>query len=201
VLNNLGLYLRAAGKLDEARAVLRKAIAIEPGYNRYSNLGGIERDLGNRAEAIGLFEKAIALNSGDYRGWEYLADLYQRDHAEPKKVRETYEKAIGLGEERLKTEPRNTPLLADLGVMYASIGNFGKALPLVRQAAALDADNGEIMFAAGVVYELMKQRPEALEWIGSALRHGYPPASVERTPELASLRSDKKYLAMVAALR
>jgi hypothetical protein len=57
------------------------------------------------------------------------------------------------------------------------------------------------MFATGLVYELMKQRSDALEWIGSALHHGYPLASMERTPELSSLRSDKKYLAMVAALR
>ncbi len=201
VLNNLGLYLRDAGRLQEARDALRKATEIEPGYNRYSNLGGVERDLGNHAAAAAAFQEAIALNPGDYRAWQYLADLYQRDHEDQAQVRKTYQKSIQLGEELLKTEPKNTSLLADIGVMYAAIGDFAKSLPMVRQAAALDPENGQILFSAGVAYELMKKRPEALEWIGAALRHGFPKKSVESAQELASLRTDSRYLAIVASLR
>jgi serine/threonine-protein kinase len=201
ILNNLGLYLWAVGRLEEARAELEKAIAIEPNYTRYSNLGGVERDLGDNAAAVGLFEKAIALNPGDYRAWSYLADIYQRQRVDPVKVRETYLKSISLGEALLTTEPRNTSLLADLGVMSAAVGDNAKSVRLVRQAAALDPDKGEILFMAGVAYELMKQRGEALKWIASALRHGYPLKSVERSPDLADLRTDRKYLAIVAALR
>lgn len=201
ILNNLGLYLRAAGRLEEARAALRRATDIEPDYIRYSNLGGVERDLGDHAAAEEAFQKAIALNPADYRAWEYLADLYERDHADPARVAETYRKSIALGQELLKTEPRNTSLLADIGVMYASVGDSARGLPLVRQAAALDPDNGEILFNAGVACELMKRRADAIGWIGAALRHGYPLKSVEQAPELSELRRDKKYLALVASLR
>jgi tetratricopeptide (TPR) repeat protein len=72
---------------------------------------------------------------------------------------------------------------------------------LVRQAAALEPDNGEILFQAGLAYELLNRRAEALEWIGKALRHGHPRKFVESEPALTALRADKNYLAMVASLR
>ena len=201
ILNNLGLYLWSADRLQEARAAMQKAVTLEPGYSHYTNLGMVEIDLGNNADAIGLFRKAIELNPRDYRAWSYLADVYQRQHEDAALVRKTYQESITRGEELLKTEPNNAFLLADLGVMNATIGDNAKADPLVRQAAALDPDNGDTLFLAGVAYEIMKRRPEALEFIGSALRHGYQLKLVERSPSLASLRTDKKYLAIVASLR
>jgi serine/threonine protein kinase len=201
ILNNLGLYFWSADRLDEARVNLEKAIAIEPDYTRYSNLGGVERDLGDNAAAVALFQKAIELNPNDYRAWNYLADIYQRQRADPAKVRETYLKSISRGDALLKTEPKNTSLLADLGVMSAAVGDMGESVRLIRQAAALDPDSAEILFMTGVAYELMNQRAEALKWIASALRHGYPLKSVEKSPDLALLRTDKRYLAIVAAVR
>jgi serine/threonine protein kinase/Tfp pilus assembly protein PilF len=199
--NNLGLDLYSAGRLEEARTNLQKAIALEPAYNRYSNLGMVERELGDYAAASEKFQKAIALNPGDYRGWGLLADIYRRGHADPAKTRETYEKSIALAEELLKTKPKEAFLLSDIGGMYASIGNSEKSVPMVRQAAALEPENGELLFKAGVAYELVHRRGEAIQWIGSALRHGYSRKFVERAPELAALRSDKNYLALTAPLR
>jgi hypothetical protein len=86
-------------------------------------------------------------------------------------------------------------------MMYAATGDFAKSVPLARQAAALDPGNGEVLFMTGVVYESMHRRAEAIQWIGAALHHGYSIKSVEHDPDLASLRSDKNYLAMTASLR
>lgn len=199
--NNLGLDLWNVNRLGDARTNLMKAIELEPAYNRYSNLGLVERELGDYAAAAGNFQKAIDLNPRDYRGWGLLADIYKRQGGNPAKCRETYEKSTALGEELLKTKPKEAFLLADLGTLYAEIGNSDRSIPLVRQAAALEPDNGEILFQAGLAYELLNRRAEALEWIGKALRHGHPRKFVESEPALTALRADKNYLAMVASLR
>ncbi|HKA02633.1 MAG TPA: protein kinase [Candidatus Solibacter sp.] len=201
VYNNFGIDLRNAGKLVEARKNLQEAIKLAPDFDRYTSLGMIDRELGDNARAADMFQRAVDLKPNDYRAWGSLAEIYKRQGFEASKWRPAYEKSIALGEELRKTKPTDPVLLADLGVMYAAIGNSDRALPLVRQAAAREPENARILFSAGLAYELSHRRVDALRWIGLALNKGLPRKAVEVVPDLTDLRSDRNYLAMLETLR
>ena len=104
--NNLGLCLRAQGRLNEAVAEYRKALELHPAYApAWSNLGLDLHKLGALDEALAAFNRALALDAdlhqarfsraqlllilGDYGpGWvDYEARLlcpeYVADHSLP----------------------------------------------------------------------------------------------------------------------
>jgi serine/threonine-protein kinase len=73
------------------------------------------------------------------------------------------------------------------------VGERSKALSLVQQALALAPDNIEIMVRAGLVYEQSGERDAALEWIGKALKHGFPMAQIKSLPDLQQLLADPRF--------
>jgi serine/threonine protein kinase len=198
--NNYGLDLLSAGKLEEARTNLQEAVRIDPSFTRYTSLGQVEFSLQNYSAAIADFQKALEINPRDYRTWQNLASTYRRQ-GDTAKLREAYQNAIAHGEELLKTRPNSATLLSDIGMMYASIGNAEKGIRMVRQAVALEPENGRLLYKAGLAYERLNRRDEAIQWIEQALHHGYSRKLLDDDPDTAALRADKKYLAMVTSLR
>lgn len=58
---NLARALRAEGRLDEAAASLRRAIALQPSDDAFFSLGNVLRQAGDTAEAIARYRDALAL--------------------------------------------------------------------------------------------------------------------------------------------
>ena len=73
-----------------------------------------------------------------------------------------------------------------------------KSLPLLRQAAALEPDNPQVLFRAGEGYEFLHHREEALHWIGMALGKKYSLETLKRNPEMAALIADRRFAAIAA---
>ena len=84
--------------------------------------------------------QSIEMRPSQYRAWGILASVYQNQHADEAKVRETYLKAIALAADLRKETPRDSYLLADVGSYYAAVGMEKESLPLLAQAAALAPD-------------------------------------------------------------
>ena len=111
----------------------------------------------------------------------------------PRKVRDTYLKAIALAADLLKQTPRDEYLLADVGGYYAALGKEKESLPLLAQAAALAPDTPEVLYEVAVGYEMLHHRDEALRWLANARAGGYPSEAIARNPQLAALRADPRY--------
>jgi eukaryotic-like serine/threonine-protein kinase len=192
-LVDLGTASIELESFDEARANLEKAAQIGPNYSTYTDLGILLSMQGKFAEAVELYKKALALHPNDYIAWGNLASGYLWSPGGHDHAMEAYAKAIELAEVSRKETPDDPLLLAVLGGYYAAVGKADLSLPLLRKAVALDPDNPDVLFPAGEAYEIMHQRADAIRLIARSLALGYHASELQRSPELAALRSDPRF--------
>jgi protein O-GlcNAc transferase len=96
-LNNLGNALRAAGRMSEALAAYRRAVAlVRPPKARFLlNLGSAQLDMGQWTEAAGNLRCAAALEPGDAVAWCWVGHL-ERALENPEAALEAFGRAIAL---------------------------------------------------------------------------------------------------------
>ena len=85
--------------------------------------------------------------------------------------------------------------LVELADYYASVGDKSRSSVLLRQSLALSNDSLQLAYQAGETYQILGQREKAVQLIAKALAQGYDATAFQRSPELASLRSDPAFAA------
>jgi hypothetical protein len=73
-----------------------------------------------------------------------------------------------------------------------------KAWSTFVKALALSPDDPNVIYRAGETYEILGQRAKAIPLIARSLAQGYHATDVERSPELAALRSDPAFQSAVS---
>ena len=194
---DLGVVNMQLGNLGEADANFRESAKLEAYVDTYSALANVLELEGKFDDAATLSQKAIELDPRNFRAWGNLGSAYlwggRREQA-----MQTYHKAIELAQEGLKKSPNDPDLLSQLADYYASSGQGEKSLVYLRKALALSPDDPNINYSAGETYEILGQRAKAIPLIARSLAQGYHATDVERSPELAGLRSDPAFQAAVS---
>jgi len=196
--NNLGGIYSFLERYDEARMQFERSLEIQPNYGAYSNLGTMAFNEGRFAEAAQRYEHALALDSLDYQVWGNLADAYYWTPATGDSARKTYHRAVQRAEEKLKINPRDAELLADMAGYCTRLGQRNRALSFIKRALHLAPDNVVVMAYAGLIYEETGRRELALEWLDKALQKGYALSEIEHEPGLRKLRGDDRFQQIVA---
>ena len=151
---------------------------------------------GKFSEALAVYQEALNLDDKNYERWGNLGSGYFWTH-ESCKAKESYRKAIQLAEARLKVNPRDPELIADLSGYYGMLGDRVKAEELIQRALIVDPEYAYAMYRAALNYEYWGERERALHWIGKAIEHGYPIAAFQRSPQLKALRADSRYISLI----
>ena len=95
---NLGTALTVAGRLDEASAEYRQALAIRPDYARaHNNLGHILLQRGDTRDALEHLREAIRIEPGNVEAHYNLAAAYA--------AAGEFERAVGVLQDGLKLSP------------------------------------------------------------------------------------------------
>ncbi len=127
-----GFALHRLGRLDDALKDYYSALAITEDKNRkknfkmrewtlYDNAGTINRALGNKSEAIRLFEKAKNLDDSFYSGaYSNLIDIYSGE--------KNYDKALEICDEMTKRRPLDPVSFMSRAEINVSLGNFAAAI-------------------------------------------------------------------------
>ncbi|HYP08239.1 MAG TPA: protein kinase, partial [Bryobacteraceae bacterium] len=131
VISNLAVVLLRQNKPREAREMLERSLAVTPTYQAYVNLGNIYFEEGEFLRAAGAYDKALQMNSRDYRIWGTRAQALRLGGAPKDQVIDGYRRAIALGEEALRVNAKDARTLSLLAVYYACAGD--------RQAATAKA--------------------------------------------------------------
>jgi eukaryotic-like serine/threonine-protein kinase len=198
VLNNLGLLYRRLGRIADAKVKFLEAIQLNQSNPAlYHNLGLVLGQERNFSEAIAMFEKALALDAQRWITWNALGLVYRDMETvtgQGTKSTGAFLRAVETGERARKLRPKDPLLLSSLGVDYAALGQESKAVPLLTQAILLAPDEPQELFQAGLAYELLHKRGEAIQWMQKALEHGLSLASLDADPGLTALRADQRFV-------
>jgi hypothetical protein len=189
------------GKLDEAAAVLGRAIALTPDFaGAYNSLGNALVDLGRSDEAVTAYNKAIALNPSCAEAHNNIG-VALKELGRLSDAREATERAIALA-------PRTAVYFRSLGEVRRFVAgeeHLATMEELARDAASLTIqDRTELHFALAKAYEDLGQYENSFHQLqaGNALKRsqithhestildGLKRVGAAFTPELIRARQD-----------
>lgn len=194
--NNLGATLFGLRRPEEAAAMWERSVAIRPTYSAVSNLGTYYYDRGRYTDAARSFERAVTLMPNEYRVWRNLGAALYWAPGERQKAAAAYERSVALAEEGRKVNPRQFDLLAQLADSYSMLGRAREARETAVTLERLGPEEAAVLFMLVGVYEQLGDRTTALAWLEKALAAGYQRERVERSPSLAELRKDPRYVSL-----
>ncbi len=177
VLRGDALPVYRPGATEEARALFRQAIALDPTYARaYSLLANLEitgwyRDfdapLSMLDAAFELAQTSVALDPNDPSSHTAVARIHQ--------ARGAYHLAEHHYRKALELNPNSAVLMAGFGDLHITLGEPLKALDYFRQARALDPffDPTWLWPITGIAHFMARQYEEAIAALERATEPPY----------------------------
>jgi eukaryotic-like serine/threonine-protein kinase len=187
-LNNLGGALQALGRYDEAVKSFQRSIAVHPSANAYSNLGTCSYYLGRYDDAATAYEKAREISANNYVIWANLGDAYRWSATRKSSAAGAYQRAIQLAEKDARFNPRDANSRATLAVVYAKLGDSGRAATELQRALELNPTADDVLCKAALVYHIAGDSQRTLSWLRRAINAGASADLIARDPEFQSLR-------------
>jgi Tfp pilus assembly protein PilF len=194
--NLAGLYILTE-RLAAAEAELRRGLALKPEVVVCNNLAWVNIYEGRFDEAVRLLEQAVQLPLADSFHWGNLARSY-RWAGQPERAQETYEKAIQLARQALSHNPRDARIRGNYAQMLAETGHGAEARVEIASTLQRSPTDVSVQFRSALVNELTGDRDAALQALGGAVRGGYSLVDIRRHPDLARLRTDPRYVDVMA---
>jgi len=194
---NLGAAYFALERWQEAIEKFKQSIAIDStNYGAYNNMGNAYYYDGMYDRAIQAFEKARSIVPTDHHVWGGLGAAYH-ELGSTKLAQEAYDTAARLADEQRKVDPRDLVVVADLAGYDADLGRKSESLSLVRELLSRAPNDPEMLGRAGMIFELLHEREQALKNLETALKLGYASAELKYSPEMRGLRNDPRYTKLI----
>ncbi len=153
---NLGVALQAQGRLDQAIAHYRRAIAISPDYApAYNNLGVALRSQGKLDEVIPAYRQALERRP-DYPEVHYNLATALIEQGKPQEALTHFR----MAREAL---PSTAAAHNNFGVALAAAGFRDDAIDEFRAALALEPDSSETLRNLGDALARQRRYPEAVD--------------------------------------
>ena len=181
---NLGAVLVNENRYDEARAILEKAVALNPTYSAYNNLANVYYLQGSYADSATIYEKALKLNDSDYLLWGNLGAAYAAVPALADKSRAAFEKAASLAEQKARESP-DASVQSELGSYYARLKMPEKARERLESALAQGPEDSAVLLNVAEGYAILGDRAAAALQLRKALQFG---SSLERAKRIPALK-------------
>jgi tetratricopeptide (TPR) repeat protein len=183
-LNNLALSHLSLGEMEEAETHLHAAIAIQPNFSSYNNLGFVYYSQKRYQAAAEQFKKA-AEAGGAEEAWINLGDAY-RQLEEMQKAKEAYQKAVQLTTRRVQVNPADAFTRASLAYSLAGFGRCKDARTEIEWFSENASQNPLNDYYLAIASSLCNYENLALKHIRSAMEGGLV-ADVKTNPDLEPL--------------
>ncbi|MDA1311864.1 MAG: tetratricopeptide repeat protein [Acidobacteria bacterium] len=196
-LDLMGQNAAAHGQLEEAIALYRRAVEINPNYaDAHLHLGTELVDQGSVPEGLSQLQRALALDPDSAEAHTELGIALGAQGNRDQAIQQ-YRRALALRpryaiahnnlgidlaaqgdvaqgishlQEALRIDSGYVDALINLGYMYAARGDYGDAIPLYVKAIGLKPDSFQAHFNLGSAQHQMGQSPQAVNSFVQALR-------------------------------
>jgi tetratricopeptide (TPR) repeat protein len=199
VFRNAGGIYFFLDRWDEAKAMFRRSVEIQPNASALSNLGTVEYFEGDYASAAERFQQAVALRERDALYWRNLGDALRRLPGREAEARAAYERCIELARADLRVDPTEPTTLSNLAFAYAAVGRRADARGILERLSRGVGEDADLMFSLAQIAEEIGDREDAVTWLVRSIDGGYSLRSVRREPQLAGVRTDPRVQAAEAA--
>jgi tetratricopeptide (TPR) repeat protein len=161
--NGLGNAFFEEGKLSDAIAHYRAALAIKPDYFLiHSNLGNALLRANQLDEAIVQLQDAIRINPNYAQAYNNLGGAFM-EKGQAVEAISNYEKALQI-------KPDYAGAFNNLGVVYLQQGKVQEAITQYRKAASINPDSVDIQTNLGNALSRARDWPEAIVAYRAALK-------------------------------
>ena len=195
--SNLGGVCVLQGRYGEAIPLLKESLSIRPTAEASSNLGTAYFQMRSYPEAAVQFEEAVKLDENDYQMWGNLGDAYYWSPSTQSKALNAYGRAIALGEEKLRVNPRDSEVLGYLAMYHAMRLERKPALENLDSALHLNPQSPDLLLTAGIVYQQLGDTTHALDAVEKAIARGVSPATLSDTPNFDTLRNNPRFVKLI----
>jgi tetratricopeptide (TPR) repeat protein len=191
---NLGTAFKDLGRLNDAVASYRRAVALKPDFAlAHYNLGNTLRELGQLDAAVENYQHALKIKPDSAAMLNNLGatlkDLGRLDRAI-----ESYQRALEI-------EPNYIKALSNLGDALRDSGQFESALACYRRALEIDPKCEKVMLGISELYVIRGEIKEAEVEIQKALKIN--PDNLDARFIMANFRKiqagDENFVALLAA--
>lgn len=186
---NEGASFIESGDLQKAASALTKAIKISPNYAIYANLGQIYYRQGEYQKSAENTQEALKLNDKDYRLWVNLARAYRQMNNNSEALK-AYGRGLSLLEPGAKDHAQDAGVQAQLGELYAYLGEREKAVPRIEAALALSPEQPELLESAADIYQALGDHNKAMDFAKKAVAKGYTLQDMKDDPEAKEIVAD-----------
>lgn len=183
---NLGLALAQEGRLAEAEGHLLEAVRLRPTAMLLMNVGALYYLEERFVEAVGFFERSVAMGSSDSMQYRDLGDGY-RQLGRKKDAVAAYRKGRDLAEEEVARNPREAINRAQLALICAELGDSRRADFELSQALSIAPENASVLREAAIAYEALGRRDRAVELLNAASVRTL--SELSRHPDMKGVRA------------
>jgi tetratricopeptide (TPR) repeat protein/predicted Ser/Thr protein kinase len=198
---NLGITRIQQGRYNEAIEPLEKSLKIRKTGSATSNLATAYFQSKRYADAAQMFEEATALDGRNYEIWGNLGDAYYWAPGMRQRATGAYRKALELGEERRKVNPRDANMLSYFAEYHAMLGEKQKAAQRIAEAEKLAPRDPEVLYYAALVYMQAGDRKKTMDKLEQAVAAGCPVTGVRDTPNFSLLGNDARFRVLITSAK
>jgi eukaryotic-like serine/threonine-protein kinase len=192
----LGTAYQMIGDDESAIREYELAIAIQPSFGAYSNMGALHHKRGDYLRAVDAYRQSLELRPNFAAVLRNLGDAYRKLGREDE-ARAAYRRAVAATEEELKVNPKHARNLAAMAVYLAKLGDDATAQARLGDAAAIASDDVQVRYRAAVVHALGGRPDEAMVALKAAIDAGYSRVFAAQDEDLVALRDRPEFAMLV----
>ena len=184
------LYLAAVGRLEDARAQVRRAMELDPlSAPITSTAGWIAHYAGRQDEAESLLRAALAMDSLNPIAHLYLGRVYQFQGRNRAAIAEY--QATG----RLR---QWVPTIAGMGNLAGTMGDLGQARHVLGELDSLSRSQFVTAYGVALVYAGLGDPDRAFQWLNKAVdQRTHWLVWLNRDQRWNSIRGDPRFARLV----